>query len=145
MRSPKSCVINFTYGVSPQPEQAPENSNSGGSNCTSFTWLGERILRSIPRMLMKNSQLAASASRMGGCDTMLMARRFTSRLSFTEQNSTHSVQPVQSSGDTCKVYFLSFMSFQRAGTALKVAGAPARCFSSYTLARITACGHTSTH
>ena len=96
-------------------------------------------------MFRKNSQLAASDSRMGGCATMLMARRFTSRLSFTGQNSTHRVQPVQSSGATCRVYFRSFMSFQRAGTALKVGGAPARCASSYTLARITACGHTSTH
>ena len=36
-RSPKSCVISLMYGVSPQPEQAPENSNSGCSSCTSFT------------------------------------------------------------------------------------------------------------
>ena len=28
-RSPKSCVSSLMYGVSPQPEQAPENSKSG--------------------------------------------------------------------------------------------------------------------
>ena len=31
-RSPNNWVINFTYGVSPQPEQAPENSNNGVAN-----------------------------------------------------------------------------------------------------------------
>src|SRR5208283_6226557 len=96
-------------------------------------------------MPRKKSQLAASDSRMGGCGTMLMARRFTWVLSFTGQNSTHSVQPVHASGATCNVYLRSFMSFQAAGTALNVGGAPARCFSSYTLARITPCGQTSTH
>mgnify|MGYP002246964452 FL=1 len=36
-RSPNNWVINFTYGVSPQPEQAPENSNNGVANCEFFT------------------------------------------------------------------------------------------------------------
>ena len=31
-------------GVSPQPEQAPENSNSGWSNWMSFTWVGREQL-----------------------------------------------------------------------------------------------------
>ena len=112
------------YGVSPQPEQAPENSNSGCSNCTSFTWPCESASRSVSGIFRKKSQLAASGSRSGGCATMLMARCFTSLLLLAGQTSTHSVQPVQSSGATCSVYFRSFMSFQRAGTALNVAGAP---------------------
>src|ERR1035438_3696487 len=133
------------YGVSPQPEQAPENSNSGCSSCTSFTWLMESAARPVSGIFRKKSQLAASLSRSGGCATMLMALCFTSLLLLAGQTSTHSVQPVQSSGATCKVYLRSFMSFQRAATALKVTGAPASCFSSYTLARITLCGQTSTH
>ena len=51
---------------------------------------------------------------------MLMARSFTSFLLLTGQHSTHSAQPVQSSGATWRAYFLSLRSFQRAGTALKV-------------------------
>ena len=39
MRSPKSWVMSFTYGVSPQPAQAPENSKSGCSN-----WLPLRVV-----------------------------------------------------------------------------------------------------
>ena len=31
MRSPKSWLMSFTYGVSPQPEHAPEYSKSGSS------------------------------------------------------------------------------------------------------------------
>src|ERR1035437_3588699 len=76
---------------------------------------------------------------------MLMARCFTSLLLLAGQTSTHRVQPVQSSGATCSVYLRSFISFQRAGTDLNVDGAPARSLSSYTLARITLCGQTSTH
>src|SRR5579862_5908330 len=126
MRSPKSCVMSLTYGVSPQPEQAPENSNSGCSSCTSFTWLIETILRSVSGIFRKKSQLAASDSRIGGCATMLIARCFTSLLLLAGQTCTHNVQPVQSSGATCRVYLRSFRSFQRAGTALNVAGAPPR-------------------
>src|SRR5437763_885219 len=114
------------YGVSPQPEQAPENSNSGSSSCTSFTWFMESGVRSVSGILRKKSQLAASASRNGGCATMLMARCFTSLLLLAGQIWTHSEQPVQSSGATCSVYLRSFMSFQRAGTLLNVDGAPAK-------------------
>ena len=35
--SPNNCVINFAYGVSPQPAQAPENSKSGCLNWLPFT------------------------------------------------------------------------------------------------------------
>ena len=37
MRSPKSCVTSLTYGVSPQPAHAPENSRSGVSNWEPIT------------------------------------------------------------------------------------------------------------
>ena len=36
-RSPKSCVSSLRYGVSPQPAQAPEYSNSGWRNCEPLT------------------------------------------------------------------------------------------------------------
>ena len=80
-------------------------------------------MRSVSGIFRKKSQLAASASRSGGWATMLMARCLTSLLLLAGQTWTHRVQPVQSSGATCRVYLRSFMSFQRAGTALKVAGA----------------------
>ena len=37
IRSPNNWVTSFTYGVSPQPEQAPENCSSGCSNWEPFT------------------------------------------------------------------------------------------------------------
>ena len=36
VRSPKSWVSSFRYGVSPHPAQAPENSNSGGRDCAAL-------------------------------------------------------------------------------------------------------------
>ena len=36
-RSPYNWVNNLTYGVSPHPAQAPENSNIVGSNCEPLT------------------------------------------------------------------------------------------------------------
>ena len=86
----------------------------------------ESALRSVSGIFRKKSQLAASDSRSGGWATMLMARCLTSLLLLAGQTWTQRVQPVQSSGATCRVYLRSFMSFQRAGTALKVAGALSR-------------------
>ena len=37
IRSPKSWVTSLTYGVSPHPAQAPENSKSGCANWLPFT------------------------------------------------------------------------------------------------------------
>ena len=54
-------------------------------------------------MLRKKSQFAFSRSRMGSTGCMLMALSRTSDLFFTGQTSTHSRQPVQSSGATCSV------------------------------------------
>ena len=61
---------------------------------------------------------------MGGWGAMLIALRLASVLLLTGQTSTHSAQPVQSSGAVCSVYFLSLNSFQRAGADLKAGGAP---------------------
>ena len=46
-RSPKSWETSFTYGVSPQPVQAPENSNSGWSSCEFLMVFGFIAVRSI--------------------------------------------------------------------------------------------------
>ena len=46
MRSPNSWVTSLTYGVSPQPAQAPENSNSGLRNWLSLTFALLRIVES---------------------------------------------------------------------------------------------------
>ena len=46
IRSPNNCVISLIYGVSPQPEQAPENSNSGGQQLV-FLMRGEIEMRGI--------------------------------------------------------------------------------------------------
>src|SRR5512138_334373 len=94
--SPNNCETSLTYGVSPQPAQAPENSNNGRSNCEFLIVEGLISLRSRSGISRKYSQFLASVSRRGGWASMLMALRPTWVLSFTGQTSTHSVQPVQS-------------------------------------------------
>src|ERR1700736_5929337 len=76
---------------------------------------------------------------------MLIALRRTSDLFLTGQTSTHSRQPVQSSGATWSVYFSSLRPCQRAAVLLNVGGASASAAGSYTLPRMTECGQTSTH
>ena len=48
MRSPKSWLTSFTYGVSPQPAHAPLNSNNGRCNC----WCGMLVILAafIPKL-----------------------------------------------------------------------------------------------
>src|SRR5512146_1818317 len=100
VRSPKSCETSFTYGVSPQPEQAPLNSNNGRSSCEFLIVEGLINLRSRSGMDMKKSQFLPSCSRRAGWGTMLSALRPAWVLSLAGQTSTHNVQPVQSSGAT---------------------------------------------
>src|SRR6266498_1249059 len=88
-RSPNNCVISLMYGVSPQPEQAPENSNSGCSSCESLTRLRLSAARSVSGIFKKKSQLAFSASRSGGCASILIALCLTSVLLLAGQTSTH--------------------------------------------------------
>src|SRR5664279_4283506 len=122
-RSPNNCVNNLIYGVSPQPAQAPENSNSGSSNCESFTCVCDSLFRSNSGKFRKNSQLRASGLRRGSCSCMLMALCFTSLLLFAGHTSTHNLQPVQSSGATCSVYFNVSNSRHLGLELLNVAGA----------------------
>src|SRR5579864_1798289 len=122
-RSPKSCETSFTYGVSPHPEQAPENSNKGSCTCCWRIVPTLIFLRSSSGILRKNSQFSLSGTRSGGCDTMLMAFSRASLLFFTGQTSTQTPQPVQSSGATWIVYFIPAHSLSRASHDLKVEGA----------------------
>ena len=110
-------------GVSPHPEQAPENSKSGCRSCMSFTCRARACCDRPRAVFRKYSQLSRSASRSGGCGTMLMALCLTSLLLLTGQTSTQSAQPVQSSGATCSVYSPAPCPSTWAWPHLNVAGA----------------------
>src|SRR4030042_38941 len=99
--SPKSWDTSLRYGVSPHPEQAPENSNRGRRSCEFFIVDGLISLRSRSGSFMKKSQFVASLSRRGSCGAMFNALRPAWVLSLAGQTSTHRAQPVQSSGATC--------------------------------------------
>ncbi len=101
-RSPKSCDKSFRYGVSPHPAHAPENSNSGSRNCDPFTSRCT-VGRGSSGSVVKNSQLARSRSRKGGCGCISSALRSGFALSLAGQISTQTPQPVQSSGATCRM------------------------------------------
>src|SRR5664279_4312301 len=68
IRSPKSWETSLRYGVSPQPLQASENSNSGSRTWAPFTVSWAIRLRSSGGIDWKNSQLGRSMSRCAsGC------------------------------------------------------------------------------
>src|ERR1700680_4291942 len=103
-RSPNRCDGSFKYGGSPQPAHAPENSNSGCKSCESLTELRLSRRRSTSgKVLRKKSQFFTAHSRSGAWWTMLMALRLVSLLFLAGQASTHTPQPVQSSGATWSV------------------------------------------
>ncbi len=103
MRSPKSWLTSRRYGVSPQPAQAPENSNRGSSSAAPFTVSCAMRVRSSGGIVSKVSQRSRSTSRWSRYGTMLMALWPTSVLLLAGQTSTHTPQPVQSSGATWMV------------------------------------------
>src|SRR5215471_3106290 len=103
------------------------------------------LRRSSSGIFRKKFQLSFSGWRSGGCGIMLIALSRVSCLFLTGQTSTQSAQPVQSSGATWMVYFIPFHSLSRASVDLNVAGAPSSSRESYTLMRITECGHTMAH
>src|ERR1700740_1851012 len=126
-RSPKSCETNFRYGVSPQPEHAPENSNNGSCTCCWRILATLIFRRSSSGMLRKKFQLSLSDERSGDCGAMLMAFRRVSLLFLAGQMSTQIPHPVQSSGATWIVYFSPCHSLSRASADLKVVGRPFSC------------------
>ena len=85
------------YGVSPQPAQAPENSNSGSRNWVPRTVPKSTRERSLAGSVSKNAMLSRSAATSGSRGARLIALRTGSPGATTGQASTHSPQPVQSS------------------------------------------------
>src|SRR5665811_2315629 len=100
IRSPKSCETSLRYGVSPQPLQASENSNSGSSTWAPLTVSWAIRLRSSGGIDWKNSQCGRSTSRCAAAGSRLMDLCLTSDLLLAGQTSTQTPQPVQSSGAT---------------------------------------------
>mmetsp|Transcript_43125 Transcript_43125/g.102752 ORF Transcript_43125/g.102752 Transcript_43125/m.102752 type:complete len:223 (-) Transcript_43125:541-1209(-) len=95
-RSPKSCVMSFTWGVSPQPSQAPENSKNGFWNCEPFTVV---LSISSPRSgsFTAKSQFSSSSWMTFSAGASVSAS--------AGQMRTQSSQPVQSHGDTWMRYW----------------------------------------
>ena len=62
-RSPNSWLISLRYWVSPQPPQAPENSNSGWRSWEPLTVSGAMASRSSSGSSRKKSQRSRSRSR----------------------------------------------------------------------------------
>ena len=85
------------YGVSPQPAQAPENSNSGSRNCVPRTVPKSSRERSIAGSVSKKAMLSRSAATSGSRASRLIALRTGSPGEVTGHASTHSAHPVQSS------------------------------------------------
>ena len=100
IRSPNSCVASLMYGVSPQPAQAPENSNSGCNACEPFAESWGRRSRSSSGIDRKKSHAGRSASRWASAGSMLIDLWRTSVFDFAGHTSTQTPQPVQSSGAT---------------------------------------------
>jgi hypothetical protein len=73
IRSPKSWLTRRRYGVSPQPEQAPENSKSGSRTWDPLTVSCASRLRSSCGIERKKSQLRRSTSAWSSTGSMLMA------------------------------------------------------------------------
>ena len=95
MRSPNSWVTSLMYGVSPQPAQAPENSNSGWRNWLPLTVLLLMLHFGIGQLMAK-FQLASPALMLG-CQGLHGQAPFA----LAGQTSAQLPQPVQSRGDTC--------------------------------------------
>src|SRR6185312_8030185 len=74
-RSPNSCDSSLMYGVSPQPAQAPENSNSGCRNCVPRTVPKSTRERSATGSVSKNAMLSRSAATSGSRAARLIAVR----------------------------------------------------------------------
>ncbi len=63
------------YGVSPQPAQAPENSNSGSRNCVPRTVPKSTRDRSATGSVSKNAMFSRSAATSGSRGARLIALR----------------------------------------------------------------------
>ena len=144
IRSPKSWVTRRMYGVSPQPAQAPENSNSGSSWAAPLTVSRGSALRSSGGIARKASHFSRSMSRRSRYGTMLMALCPTSVLLLAGQTSTQTPHPVQSSGATWIVSRWPGRSRDLNSLVTKPASAGTSA-SGKTFIRMLACGQTMAH
>src|SRR5258707_8131887 len=124
--SPNNWVTILRYGVSPQPEQAPENSKSGRITCCWRNVVSLTLRRSSSGNRRKKSQLSRSCWRKGACGRRLIALRRVSVFLRAGQTSTHNAHPVQSLAATFRLHFFPFHSGARASGDLKFSFAPTR-------------------
>src|SRR5512138_2104216 len=136
--------MSLMYGVSPQPVQAPENSNSGSRNCVPFT-SSFTLVRSGSGRARKKSKFFRSRSLSGVASAMLMAFLPFSVFDSAGQISTQSEQPVQSSGATWSAYFAPFTSGDLKSIVTKDFGARSSASGAKYFGRIAACGQMSAH
>jgi len=135
MRSPKSCVTSFTYGVSPQPAHAPENSNRGFLN-----WLSLTVLTFNSPW---NSGSFCANSQFADSSFWLSRGFMISAFSFAGQTCAQLPQPVQSYGLTWMRYWWPLKRGPIAGFILNASGTAAMSASGTRYGRMTACGQTS--
>src|ERR1022692_824509 len=74
-RSPNNWESTLRYGVSPQPAQAPENSNSGCRNWVPRTVPKSTRDRSLTGRVSKNAMFSRPAASSGSPAARLIARR----------------------------------------------------------------------
>src|ERR1035437_3480275 len=145
IRSPKSWLSVFRYGVSPQPEQAPENSNSGWSADTPLTVSWRTFVRSISGMVRKCSKPVLSSSRCSRAETRSSDLWLGSLLETAGQTSTQIPQPVQSSAAMAMLSWWSGRSRDLKDLLWKPSGALSSCSFGKILIRSAACGQVTAH
>src|SRR3984885_15276262 len=120
-RSPNSWESTLRYGVSPQPAQAPEYSNSGCRNWGPGTGPKSTRDRSLVGRGSKKAMFSRSAATRGSLGRRLIALVTALPGRTTGQASTHRPHPVQSSTYTCNEYRVF-------GTPTAFRGAESNCF-----------------
>ena len=125
-RSPNNWDSSFRYGVSPQPAQAPENSNSGCRNWVPRTVPKSTRDRSATGSVSKNAMFSRSAATSGSLAVRLIALCSGFPGALTGHACTHSSHPVQSSTYTWSVKRASGSPAPSSGAERKLSGAPSR-------------------
>ena len=139
IRSPKSCVTSFAYGVSPQPAHAPENSKSGFSNCDPMIvvfFIGVFLIETFSTSTPKSKYFCASRS---------LSSSSVISSALPGQTCAQLPQPRQSSVETAivKLRFCALPGFDLMDS--NPSGAAASSSSVVSTGRMEACGQTSEH
>jgi len=122
-------VSSFTYGVSPQPVHAPENSNNGSRYWTPRTFAKSTRLRRLTGIVSKNATFFFCSVRSSTGARLMALRWPPPPIGFTGHAETHSPQPVQSSAYTCRVYWAFGRPAALSGAVSNCSGAPSRAVS----------------